>query len=722
MPQRMTQKAVNTFVKGLITEAGELTFPEDASVDELNCDLRRDGSRRRRLGAEVEVSNTLSSSTIGDSSIVNTGNWQNVGGTAGLEYLVIQRGGMLYFYNKAAAPYSGQDTGHSVDLSLYEVLGSVGASTVKCQFTSINGALIVASEALNTIYIERDNVAETIAVTQIDFRTRDFEWLGEKSEYETGDAAPSDNRKYDTQNAGWVGTKGAAALSTYVSGHSSEYPPLTLPWYSGKDASGNYSNTEWDKIYSGSSLIGNGHFLLDFFNKDRATPSGLSIPDEVEGTRFTTVESFSGRVFYAGLDSAKNSSSVLFSRLVVDLNELGDCFQANDPTSEEFSDLLDDDGGVIRIAGAVGIKKLYSIGPMLLVFAENGVWSINGVDGVFRATEYSVKKVTEVGIASPQSFIAAEGTPIWWSRFGIHTLSFDSVSGAAQEQNISLPTIQSYWDAIGADSKSDVISVYDAINKRAYWAWGDTNETVTSKVNNFLVLDIPLQAFYPWRVSDEDTTTDAIVGISFYSGFGGGLTPLQVVDNAGNNVVDGSGNNVVSYQVRSLNTGTPAIVLLIRSGGTNTLTMGAFSNSDYYDWDNVDYSSYAVAGYEFLGDMILKKTAPYVATYMRVTETGWEGNESVGYDPLNPSSMMVSAYWDFKSTPSSDPQEAYRLKITPVVDPTALSTFGYPESVVTTRLKLRGRGRSMRLRFESTAGKDFVLLGYSVLGGVNARF
>ena len=44
MPQSLTQRVVNTFVKGLITEAGELTFPPDASVDELNCVLSRDGS------------------------------------------------------------------------------------------------------------------------------------------------------------------------------------------------------------------------------------------------------------------------------------------------------------------------------------------------------------------------------------------------------------------------------------------------------------------------------------------------------------------------------------------------------------------------------------------------------------------------------------------------------------------------------------------------------
>ena len=50
MPQKLSQTPVTVFNKGLITEAGELTFPEGASTDELNMNLQRDGSRRRRLG------------------------------------------------------------------------------------------------------------------------------------------------------------------------------------------------------------------------------------------------------------------------------------------------------------------------------------------------------------------------------------------------------------------------------------------------------------------------------------------------------------------------------------------------------------------------------------------------------------------------------------------------------------------------------------------------
>jgi hypothetical protein len=710
MPQSLTQRVVNTFVKGLITEAGELTFPPDASVDELNCDLRRDGSRRRRKGAAKETNFELSSFTVADDAITTTGVWYNVGGQSGLEFLVFQNGSTLHFYNKSGVPFSANVDSATVNLSTYEVAGSVGASNAKCTFTSLKGALIVVSEAIEPLYIERDNVAETISITQIDFRVRDFDWQGDTTTYYEDEASPSDERKYDAQNTGWNTGNGAPTDLT---------KRLTHPWYSGKDATGVYSATEWDKIYTGTSLTGNGHYVLDFFSKDRATASGISgLTTETESSRFRTVATFAGRAFYAGLDSTSNTDIILFSQLIDNFNQLGECLQQNDPTSEQISDLLDTDGGTIRIAGAVGIKVLYVIDASLYVFADNGVWRIEGIDGVFSPAGFAVRKITDVGIVSEGSFVIADGSPIWWSKNGIHTLQFDQTSGRPVESNLTISTIQAYWDRIPNESKNKLISIFDPVNKRAYWAWPDDSETVESKVNNILVLDVPLKAFYPWYVEDETTDTDAIIGIEFFSGFGAAASTLDVVTGAGNDVITSAGDDVVSIQNLAV-TGSPAIILIIRDGESDKMTMGSFTGEDFLDWGTTNYSSFAEAGYDFMGDLLLKKTAPYITTYMRLTETAWEGNETDGYQPDKPSSMLVSAYWDFKNTTSSNPQQAYRFKSMPVVDANNLLNFDYPETVITTRMKVRGRGRSMRIKFESEQGKDFVLLGYSILGGVN---
>ena len=58
------EKAFRSFVKGLVTEANQLTFPENASVDEANFVLNRDGSRYRRLGVDYEASYALTATGL----------------------------------------------------------------------------------------------------------------------------------------------------------------------------------------------------------------------------------------------------------------------------------------------------------------------------------------------------------------------------------------------------------------------------------------------------------------------------------------------------------------------------------------------------------------------------------------------------------------------------------------------------------------------------------
>ena len=40
----------------------------------------------------------------------------------------------------------------------------------------------------------------------------------------------------------------------------------------------------------------------------------------------------------------------------------------------------------------------------------------------------------------------------------------------------------------------------------------------------------------------------------------------------------------------------------------------------------------------------------------------------------------------------------------------------YPYAVIDTKRRVRGAGRVMKIRYESSTGKDFILLGYSILG------
>lgn len=715
MPQSLIQRTVNTFVKGLITEASELTFPENASVDELNCALERDGTRRRRKALTLEDNHVLSDVVVPQGALVQTLDWYNVAGQPNLEFLVVQVNNILYFYEKSTDPLSANKYSGTVNLDTYSASNNLSPSENRIQVTALNGALIVASPAINTFYIEFNTSTEAFTSTVINFKERDFEWQGSDTEvtneYFSDKTGASAQRIYDTKNVGWEGTKGGAALTTY--GAPTTYPPLTHAWYAGKDANGAFNKTDWEEIYSGSSLAANGHFVLDVFNKVR---SGLAT--EVETGRFRTVAAYAGRVFYSGIDSAKNGGKVYFSRLTERLADVGNCYQVYDPTSEIISDLLDTDGGVVSIPDAHNIRKLHVIGASLLVFAENGVWAVAGVDNVFRATEYAITRISDVGLVNENSFTVADGLPVWWSKTGLHAIQQGESLNVPTAQNLSLSTIQTFWDNISNEKKAQVHVEFDKVNNRVFWFYPDNDETIDYKYNNILVMDLALQAFYPWRVEDQDSDTSYIIGTSYYAGLGATSTETQVV-NGSDNIVNGA-DDVVATLYRDYLQGDSEIKVLVRDGATGKMTFATFRGDTYLDWGEADYKSYAEAGYDFMGDMTTFKTAPYVTTYMRVTEDGYTVS-GLGYEFINPSSCLMSVSWNLNKA-NSTPREIYKLKDVPVVDPDDLGSINYPSDTVVTKSKVRGRGRSMKLRFESATGKDFHLVGYEVLGGKNNTY
>ena len=213
MSQVSSQKPTTRFNKGLVTEAGELTFPEGASVDELNCSLERDGSRRRRLGLEYESNFLLAPSVTVTTEVESTVQvWKNAGAVAGLTFVVVQAGSKLHFYREAGGALSQARESFTVNLDTYVRPTGFGSSTATVQTASIQGKLIVASSELDTFAVSYNDDTNTISSARINFRIRDFEWLGDRTGYNDGTATPSLARQYDTENTGWSGTKGSAAL------------------------------------------------------------------------------------------------------------------------------------------------------------------------------------------------------------------------------------------------------------------------------------------------------------------------------------------------------------------------------------------------------------------------------------------------------------------------------------------------------------------------------
>ena len=118
MTQQATKKEYNTFVKGIITEAGALTFPENASLDEENCVLNRDGSRQRRLGMDFEDDFVLRTVTALSDDAIACWRWPNAANDVDNQLAVVQVGQTLFVFDATQSSISANRL-DKVDNSAY---------------------------------------------------------------------------------------------------------------------------------------------------------------------------------------------------------------------------------------------------------------------------------------------------------------------------------------------------------------------------------------------------------------------------------------------------------------------------------------------------------------------------------------------------------------------------------------------------------------------------
>lgn len=726
MPQAAVS-ALNKFNRGLITEASETNFPADASPDLTNMDLKRTGSAWTRKGIQFDTSGSLSSYTLTQGQATNELSWDNVNGKSGLQFAVVQVGATLYFYDKGISPLSDGVKSFSVNLALYNVANDYNPKDYQISGDTVGRYFVVANPGCETLVLSYDGDTDSLTVTELAPKVRDFEWQGDTNDY-LENASPkssvSESRKYDTFNAGWPTSLGG----NNILDHLSYYPKLTHPWYAGKTTT--FDKTSWERVGGGTTLLGNGHYILDLYNKDRSQAVAddpqvkgvtVTLTTEVENDRISCVTSYAGRMFASGIASNKNGSKVFFSRVVKGIDDIGRFYSLNDPTAEDLSDLLDSDGGVIELPQASKITALFEYGNSLLVFAENGVWEINGVDGVFRATEYAVSRVRGAdGLFYPSTLVGMEGVPFWWGPFGIFTVSQEQVTGRAIGVDISKDTIQTFWDNIGPSFRSQAKGVYDGLNKRIFWLYGNDAD-VDYKYNKILIFDGVLEAFFPWSITDEASNTNYIVGAVYSSGLSTVTTTYDVWSNSDtDDVLTRFSLDDVVQNIEEASTAEGAFQFVIRDGDTGKIGFGDFTDTSYKDWGSRDYDAYIDLPYLWDASMTNRKKNIYVTSVFDRTESGFTGT-TPDFTAIDESKCTLKAFWDGKDTASSS-KDVYKLKRPVFADEGDLTAFNYPYSKVITRNRIRGRGRYLLLRYQNQPGYQFKLEGAEIVNAINQGF
>jgi hypothetical protein len=204
MAKQGARAEVNTFVQGLITEASPLNFPPNASVDEDNFILNRDGSRQRRLGMDFEDGYALRSvasvlpnqvSSAGHSSFT----WSGVAGNDGLEFLVVQLNKDIKFFDLSADSITNE--GYITSLQLDFPTGT------DYSFASVDGKLIVAAGS-DTIGVITYNSGSSFTVEYVRLRVRDIWGVEEQGQYESDymyrDGVQHSEHIYNLRNQSWA--------------------------------------------------------------------------------------------------------------------------------------------------------------------------------------------------------------------------------------------------------------------------------------------------------------------------------------------------------------------------------------------------------------------------------------------------------------------------------------------------------------------------------------
>lgn len=750
MPRLQSESAYNNFVKGIITEAGPLTFPENASLDELNFVLQRDGSRKKRLGLDYETDYVLKSTGFGTSVLSNTSvsfhRWDYPKGNLTISLGIVRVANKLWFVNLLNPSPSTEFMNGGDPLTI------IGLSTGRIDTAYINNDLILVGDDLAyPIKLSYDHTLDEVSYSTIRIKIRDFFGIDDYLDVSERPTTLSKAHLYNLKNQGWndnIQVKDYDTDSDYAGGvgaidytyeKQGWYPSNADIWYYGrhenpnKKTFGYYVSNELKKNSLNNSQAPQGSFFIDFKNRgpSRAYHSGVNVPlSDTELGNLSCVAAYAGRVFYSGIlsnvvagdaRSPNYSGYIFFTPTLLNNEKLDQCYQEADPTGEKVSDLIASDGGVIVIPEMVKAVKLVVMQDMLVVFAENGIWAIMGGDSGFKATDYQIKKISDSGTSFVDSIVSAEGQIYFWSNTGIYTVGI--TDQGLQSQNLSLMTIQTLYNDFSQAARENCLGIYEEKNSRIRWLLntddGYDGVNYKNKYNYELILDIALGAFYPLKTSIVSSTYPYIAGhVS---------KPYYALSTSVNNVTtEGVQVEVSAVSVTTTTTGLSpftfesTFLTFINVSGTFYFTFSQYKDTDFLDWythntTGQTYDCYLVTGYEIFKDAMRTKQIPYLYMYFYQTEEEWETAGS-GYALTNPSSCLVQAQWDWTNSTNSNRWgtqfQAYKFRRD--YTPSGTGTFNNGERVLVTKNRLRGKGKALSLYISAEEGKNLHLVGWAV--------
>jgi len=722
----MTKKQVKgefkTFVKGLITEASELNFPENASFKEENFELFKTGERKRRLGLTVEryvptlIVEGFSDQTLNKNDILAF-EWNNVADIEGFSFLVIILPGSVKLLNQLSGSVVSE---FNVDILDAKV---------------INNFLICTTAGKDVVIISWQSGGFVLQTKRI--AVRDIWGIAPYSEDKSfnfrplpADFFPIHRYNLYNQSWGYPQTNRVGAREDLTQAYSLGWltPPGPYPSDSEQVWSGMYFESSvnppqerWTlskaiEKYGPNVPVGRGYFIIDLLERSASRKQAVinnksQFPEMAMGDFNPPVDKsdygptclieFAGRVFYSGFSdlgfvgdsrSPRLYNAVCFSQLLKGSENITSCYQVGDPTNRNESDIVDTDGGILFISEAERIIGLSVFNNSLIVFATNGTWAISGGgDYGFSATNYKEVKITTAGCLSKNTIISTNSGAFFWSPEGIFLISPNQF-GNLQATSLTGTTIQTFYNSIiGSVQPGKVKSCYDKVDKKVRWVYG--GEAINSLLipTKELVFDLELNSFSlnTFRIPSKEW-------------------PMVIGAYANKDITMSSRSDWYSFKYYGFR---------IISGFYSFFI--AKPSEQFYDWKEIDdvgidNKAFLLTGAITGNDSTAAKQIPYFVLHMRRTEIGTSGGSSPSTVITNPSGCLARTQWGFTVSENSNKWSSL------------MSVYRYRHeylepnySIVTTKNKMRGRGPAFSLYMESEPGKDCQIVGWNLTLNAN---
>lgn len=380
-------------------------------------------------------------------------------------------------------------------------------------------------------------------------------------------------------------------------------------------------------------------------------PDNLEFENVAEEFRPNCSASFSGRVFYGGINCNKYTNSVFYSRIITENidKEIGKCYSQNDPTTRYLNQPLATDGGYISIDDAGEILGMGVVGGILCVVCSNGVWGISGSDGYFTATNQFVKKLSNIGCISRESIKVVEDSLVYASEYSLNVLQLNNLNADLTPTDVTKNRINDLYNSIPMSSKEYIKTIYDKVKGIIYFLYNNGETDTRDPVyNSVLIFNISKQSFFTFSFGE----SDYLIKDGFINEF--------------------------NY--------TDDMRLKLVCMNDETVSFYEFKDETFYDFSNSGYTAELVTSSQIVESPTNLLTGGNLITHLLNKEN---------------SSCVVSVDYDFKhSKKTTKPVEVYKNK--------------EGKEIVYNRVMLKGDGRNININYTSGFGKDCNILGFEM--------